>query len=72
MNFNFREDYDVKWIDRIVEIHNLTEMKREDPARVNRAFQKSFAVVSAWLDDKLVGIGRVISDGEMYSSIMIW
>ena len=61
--------YDPAWLDRALEIYNQTELKRTDRGRVHRAFQKSFAVVSCCFEERLVGVGRMISDGEMYSGI---
>ena len=68
---NFRNGYESSWIQQILLIHNRTELKR-DPKfsqTVSAAFAASFAVVSAWQGDRLVGFGRMISDGHMYSSI---
>lgn len=68
---NFREDYSPEWIPQILEIHNKTEMKRNDSKKqlISDAFDSSFAVVTAWNDNQLVGCGRMISDGQMYSAI---
>lgn len=67
----FREGYSAEWIDQILLIHNKTEMKRGESQkqRVSDAFQSSFAVSTAWIGDRLVACGRMISDGQMYSGI---
>ena len=69
MNFKFRDDYDSSWVDQMISIYNQTELKRTNPEKVDRAFKNSYAVVSCWKEEKLIGIGRMISDGEMYSAI---
>jgi ribosomal protein S18 acetylase RimI-like enzyme len=63
------DGYDPSWINKIMEIHNKTEMKRHDAEKVNAAFSASFAVVTCWDKERLVGFGRIVSDGKMYSSI---
>ena len=67
----YRDDFDSEWIDKILEVHNRTEMKRSPEKKQNilSAFEKSSLVISAWQDSRLVGIGRVVSDGQMYTSI---
>lgn len=65
VRYGFKEE----WIDRIMEIHNSTELKREDGQTVSRAFRNSFCVSSCWANNNMIGIGRMISDGEMYSAI---
>ncbi len=67
----FREDYLPEWIDQILELHNKTELKRSQSKKdsINQAFKASFAVVTAWSDERVVGCGRMISDGQMYSGI---
>jgi hypothetical protein len=66
-----RFGYDSAWIDAIMDIHNKTEMKRgiDFKEMVNSAFQASFAVVTFWIENRLVACGRMISDGHMYSDI---
>lgn len=67
----FEDKYDSKWIDQIIAIHNKTEMKRNSAQKdvIDKAFSLSYAVISAWIEDRLVAVGRMISDGQMYSSI---
>lgn len=68
---NFRDDYSPEWISQILEIHNKTEMKRSESKKqlISDAFSSSFVVVTAWVDNRLIGCGRMISDGQMYSAI---
>lgn len=70
-NLRFEEAYSPEWIDQILEIHNKTEMKRslDRCDMISKAFSSSYAVVTAWLDTRLVACGRMISDGQMYSGI---
>lgn len=67
----FRDDYSEEWIDQILAIHNKTEMKRGEKNKklISDAFQASFAVSTAWIGDRLIACGRMISDGQMYSGI---
>jgi GNAT superfamily N-acetyltransferase len=41
----------------------------KDPERLRRAFENTHTVVFAYDGEKLVGLGRAISDGEYYSAI---
>ncbi len=42
----------------------------EDPAQLARTWAKSYATVLAYADDRLVGAGRAISDGEREALIV--
>lgn len=65
------EGYSEEWIDQLMSLHNKTELQRGVAAKqlVNNGFKNSFAVITAWRGESLVGCGRMISDGQMYSSI---
>ena len=65
IQYGFKE----KWINRIMEIHNSTELKRKDTNKTLRALKNSFCVVICLHNKDLIGVGRMISDGEMYSAI---
>ncbi len=67
--FEVRYGFDPVWLDRAIEIYNKTEMKRNNSDKVGRAFANSQVVASVWVNDRLVAIGRMITDFEMYSSI---
>lgn len=71
LEIHFEEGFSPAWIDQILEIHNKTEMKRsvEHKQRISDAFNSSFAVITAWFGTRLIGCGRMISDGIMYSGI---
>ncbi len=69
MPFEIRSGYHSDWLPRMLEIYNQTDLKRGDPNQLDRAFQGSFAVRSAWDGSQLLGIGRMISDGAMNSMI---
>ena len=43
--------------------------KKRDLKKIKEAFLKSFKVVTAWEKDKLVGAGRLLSDGICYGMI---
>jgi aralkylamine N-acetyltransferase len=69
MEMKIREGYEPIWLDQILAVYNKTVMKRSNPEKVDRAFKNSYAVATCWIGDRLVGIGRMISDGEMYAGI---
>ena len=43
--------------------------KKGDLPAIRRAFEASAKVVTAWLGDRLVGAGRLLSDGVCYGAI---
>lgn len=66
-----KTQFDPKDMEGIVRLHNLTELKR-NPGNMEKfrsAYQNSYRVVTVWNEREIIGSGRVISDGEMYSSI---
>ena len=71
MSYRYQEGFQEQWIDKVMDLHNKTEMKRpkEMQERVLRAFQNRSTVITCWDEEKLIGIGSLITDGEMYSSI---
>lgn len=69
IGIKIKEGYESQWIEQMIALYNKTELKRSSAERVNSAFQKNFAVVSCWENDRMIGIGRMISDEEMYSGI---
>jgi GNAT superfamily N-acetyltransferase len=69
VEINIREGYDSAWIEAMMALYNKTELTRSDRQKVDRAFKKSYAVASCWHGAQLIGVGRMISDSEMYSGI---
>ena len=51
-------------VDEIIELYNDAGLPRPttDPDRMKKIFENSGIVISAWDDDKLVGICRTITD----------
>ena len=43
--------------------------KKRDLEKIRQAFQNSYKVVTAWKSVKLVGAGRLISDGLCYGTV---
>jgi len=43
--------------------------KKGDLARIKKSFLNTYKVVTAWDGDRIVGAGRMISDGECYGWI---
>jgi ribosomal protein S18 acetylase RimI-like enzyme len=56
------------WIE-VCEIFRLAPLGTRDPKKLQLAAENSYAVVSAFADEKLVGFGRTISDGQYQSAI---
>lgn len=48
----------------IIDVYNSSGIKRPttDLPRIKKMYQNSNLVVSAWQDDKLIGIGRALTD----------
>lgn len=70
-NFRTEQGYKSEWINKVLEVFNKTDMKRspEFAGKVNQAFLNSQVVASIWSEDRLIAIGRMITDFEMYSGI---
>lgn len=43
--------------------------KKKDKDRIKISFENSYKVVTAWIDNEIVGAGRMISDGYCYGWI---
>ncbi|HJO95975.1 MAG TPA: GNAT family N-acetyltransferase [Victivallales bacterium] len=43
--------------------------KKKDLIKIKKAFKSSFKVITAWDKNKLVGAGRLVSDGACYGMI---
>lgn len=43
--------------------------RRRDPERLRRAFEASYAVLFAFDSERLIGVGRALSDGEFQAAI---
>lgn len=56
------------WTD-VCEIFRLAPLGTRDPKKLQPAAENSHTVVSAIVDEKLVGFGRAISDGQYQSAI---
>tara|TARA_Y100000296_G_C5173596_1_gene258724 strand:+ start:2197 stop:2625 length:429 start_codon:yes stop_codon:yes gene_type:complete len=70
-NITYKSIFEDEWIDKIIELHNKTEMKRsaEQRAELLESFKRRNIVISAWNNKNLVGIGTSLSDGFLYSVI---
>lgn len=71
MELTYKSGFQEEWIDKILELHNKTEMGRSLDLKDKflRAYKNRFAVMTCWNGEDLVGFGTIVSDGEMYSSI---
>ncbi|MBU0769463.1 MAG: GNAT family N-acetyltransferase [Proteobacteria bacterium] len=58
----------LNWIE-VCEIFRLAPLGMRDPEKLQLAAENSHTVVSAFVDEKLVGFGRAISDGQYQSAI---
>lgn len=63
-----RDITDVEWQD-LADVYAAT-LGPEDPAQLQRTWSKSFATVVAYVDGRLVGAARAISDGEREALIV--
>ena len=64
---------DSEW-EILVDLYDETNMflglgKMRETEKIRRAYQKSYRYVIAWDSDRIVGAGRMISDGECYAWI---
>ncbi len=64
-----RDDLDGLTPARIATLYRRAPLLRPtgDRAAVERMFANSSLVLSAWLGDRLVGLARVLTDGEQFS-----
>jgi ribosomal protein S18 acetylase RimI-like enzyme len=63
--------YGTESIDWLVlcEIFKLAPLGTREPDKLEMASKNSFAVCSAFVDGKMIGFGRAISDGQYQSAI---
>lgn len=68
---NVRIKFGVDHIDweAVCELIRLAPLGTRDPEKIRAAAANSFAVCTAYVDDRLVGFGRAISDGVAQSAI---
>lgn len=64
---------DQDW-ENLVDLYDETNMciglgRKRETDKIRRAFTKSHKIVTAWDGDKIIGAGRMISDGECYGWI---
>jgi len=60
--------------EKLVDLYDETDMciglgRKRETAKIRRAFEKSYKVVMALDSGRIVGAGRMISDGECYGWI---
>lgn len=67
--YQVRFGFDPSWLKEALEVYNKTDMKRDNAEQVRKAFSNSQVVISVWFDNRLIGLGRMITDFEMYSAI---
>jgi len=68
-NIEVREGLDDLTPARIATLYRRAPLLRPtgDRAAIGRMFDNSSLVISAWLDDRLVGLARVLTDGVLFS-----
>ena len=69
MGFTLKRDIDGLDWQAVAHVYAET-LGPEDPAQLQRTWSRSFATVTAYADDRLVGVGRAISDGEREALIV--
>jgi len=60
--------------EKLVDLYDETNMciglgRLRETEKISRAYQKSYKFVVAWDFEKIIGAGRMISDGESYGWI---
>ena len=60
--------------EKLVDLYDETDMciglgRKRETEKIRRAFQNSYRFVTAWDSGKIIGAGRIISDGECYGWI---
>ncbi|MDY6791694.1 MAG: GNAT family N-acetyltransferase [Thermodesulfobacteriota bacterium] len=69
MKISFKyEPSKVNWSEA-AELFSKAPLGVRDPDKLRRSCEKSFLVCFAYVEDKLVGMGRAISDGEYQAAI---
>lgn len=58
----------IDW-NQAAEIFSRAPLGERDPQKLARAFQNSYARIFAYDDDKLIGLGRALCDGEYQAGI---
>jgi aralkylamine N-acetyltransferase len=58
----------VDWL-ALADLYERAPLGKRDPAQLKRAFEKSYLVCFAFDGGRIVGAGRLISDGEYYANI---
>lgn len=70
----YKTDIDESQWEALVDLYDETDMciglgRMRETDKIRRSYQKSYRYVIAWDKDKIVGAGRMISDGECYGWI---
>jgi len=69
MNIAFKYELNgVNWSEA-AELFRRAPLGARDPDKLRRSCEKSFLVCFAYIEDKLAGMGRAISDGEYQAAI---
>jgi len=69
MNLTFKYELNgVNWSE-VAELFRIAPLGVRDPDKLRRSCEKSFLVCFAYIEDKLVGMGRAISDGEYQAAV---
>jgi len=59
---------DIDWV-ALCEIIRLAPLGTREPDKLEKASKNSFVVCSVFVDGKMIGFGRAISDGQYQSAI---
>lgn len=65
----YRLGYEAEWLHQAIRLFNDSGLKRSDVEQVKRGLENSDYVMTCWSGERLVGIGRMLTDGAMYASI---
>lgn len=56
------------WV-ALCDIFRCAPLGTREPEKIKTASENSHTVCSAWIEDKIIGFGRAISDGQYQSAI---
>jgi len=61
--------FDPSWLPAAIGLYADAGLGTKEPARLAAALRASHAVATAWDGARLIGIGRVVSDGVYYATV---
>lgn len=69
MDWKNKADLCEEVVDQAAQLYKLAGLGERKPENLRKAFAESYEVVFCMNENRLIGVGRVISDGIYYASI---